>query len=204
MQHQPDDRTRWNARHAQRAAEGPAAPSVAVLSLASHLPQRGRALDLAGGTGRHALWLVQRGLDVTLLDVSDVALEVASEHAARRSVSLSTLRWDLSTGMPGGGPWDVVLCVNFLDRAVYSQLGAKLAPGGCAIVVHPTRTNLERHARPSSRYLLEPGELPGLMGELSIAVHREGWLDGEHHLAAVVASASGSPRRRGRRVPRGS
>jgi ubiquinone/menaquinone biosynthesis C-methylase UbiE len=46
------------------------------------LPRRGRALDVAGGTGRHALWLARRGLDTTLADVPQVALEKAAAAAS--------------------------------------------------------------------------------------------------------------------------
>ncbi|HEX9052362.1 MAG TPA: methyltransferase domain-containing protein, partial [Anaeromyxobacter sp.] len=73
------DRERWNARYAEEA-ETPA-PSPFLLSLDDVLPRRGRALDVAGGSGRNALWLARRGLDVTLADVSDVALARAARAA---------------------------------------------------------------------------------------------------------------------------
>jgi tellurite methyltransferase len=69
------DRERWNARYREEAAIPP--PSPFLVGLDALLPRTGRALDVAGGPGRHALWLARRGLDVTLADVSDVALEVA-------------------------------------------------------------------------------------------------------------------------------
>ena len=65
------DRERWNARYLEEAETPP--PSPFLLALDGVLPRRGRALDVAGGSGRNALWLARRGLDVTLADVSDVA-----------------------------------------------------------------------------------------------------------------------------------
>ena len=54
------DRRRWDARY--RAHElGLRQPSGSLVALADLMPQGGRALDVAGGTGRHALWLARRG-----------------------------------------------------------------------------------------------------------------------------------------------
>ena len=61
-----------------------------LLDVAEQLPMKGRALDVAGGTGRHARWLAQRGLRVTLCDISPVALAAArgSATAARLDVEI--------------------------------------------------------------------------------------------------------------------
>ena len=76
------DRRTWDARY--RAHEpGLRQPSSSLLAVADLMPLGGRALDVAGGTGRHALWLARRGLDVTLADLSGVALELARREAAR-------------------------------------------------------------------------------------------------------------------------
>src|SRR5687767_3623974 len=55
------ERTKWNARYAEQGASRE--PSRLVTELADRLPRSGRALDIAGGGGRHAVWLAARGLD---------------------------------------------------------------------------------------------------------------------------------------------
>ena len=61
------DRTKWNDRYSRRATRLPLdEPAEFLVSLVDQLPATGRALDVAGGTGRNAIWLAQRGLDVTL------------------------------------------------------------------------------------------------------------------------------------------
>jgi hypothetical protein len=50
-----------------------------------------------------------------------------------------------------------------------------------------TRRNLERHAKPSARFLLETNELLGLVAPLEVEVFREGWLD-DRCVARVLAS----------------
>src|SRR5688572_2866920 len=58
------ERERWDARY--REGAGATEPSAFIMSLDDVLPKSGRALDLAGGRGRHAIWLARRGMDVTV------------------------------------------------------------------------------------------------------------------------------------------
>ncbi|GGI04481.1 class I SAM-dependent methyltransferase [Egicoccus halophilus] len=183
-----DARRRWNVRHAARDA--PAAPAAFVVDRASHLPTSGRALDLAGGTGRHAVWLARRGLDTILVDVSDEACRRARHAAAAAGVALEVHRADLSVDGPPDGPWDVVLSSDFLDRAVWAEAAGRLAPGGVLLVCQPTVTNLERHDRPSRRWLLEDGELGRLAAswpDLEVLEISEGWRSRGRHEAWLVA-----------------
>ncbi len=179
------DRERWNARYQEQ--EAPSAPSPFLLGLDALLPRRGRALDLAGGAGRHALWLARRGLDVTLADVSDVALARASERARAEGLPLRTVALDLDAAPPPAGPWDLLVVTYFLHRPLLASLPALLAPGGLLVVAHATRTNLERHPRPGPDHVLEDGELPGLVRGLELLRSEEGWLESGRHEARLVA-----------------
>jgi len=89
------DSSDWDKRHAERAASGPHEPSRILVAEADDLPP-GRALDLACGTGRHAVWLAERGWRVTGVDFSEVALELARTHAAERGVALDAFRQELA------------------------------------------------------------------------------------------------------------
>lgn len=179
------DREKWNARYLEE--DVPADPSPFLTTLDALLPRRGRALDVGGGAGRNALWLAARGLDVTLADVSDVALERAALAARSQGLALSTLRVDLEASPLPRGPWDLVLCTYFLHRPLFAAFARELAPGGWLVVAHATRTNLERHARPGPAHVLEDGELPALVPGLEVVRYEEGWLESGRHEARVVA-----------------
>lgn len=180
------DRDKWNAKY--RDATELSAPSPFLLSVAGELPRSGRALDVAGGTGRHALWLARHGLEVTLADVSDVALESAARHASASALRLNTLQADLETdGLPPG-PWDVVACFYFLHRPLFTSFASALAPGGWLVFAHPTRRNLERHPRPGPAHLLEDGELPSLVTGLQVVRYEEGWTESGRHEARLLAT----------------
>lgn len=180
-----DDRQRWNDRY--RQAPAAREPSEFLCSLADRLPMTGRALDLAGGQGHDARWLARRGLDVTLVDVSDVALEQAEALARDAGVPLKTRQLDLETEALPPGPFDLVVCLNYLWRPLFAALPSVLAPGGLFVFAQPTRSNLQRHPHPSARFLLEDGELPAMLMGLQSLSFTEGWTDTGRHEARVLA-----------------
>lgn len=179
------DRTRWNDRHRARPLD-PGAPDPFVLSVADQLPTAGRALDLAGGRGRHAIWLARRGLDVTLADISEVAIERALASAREAGVALRGVQVDLALQPPPAGPWDVIVCVLYLDRPLLAGISGLLAPEGRFIFVQPTRTNLQRHPH-APRFVLEPGEVAALLPGLRLLIHDESWDARGQHEARVLA-----------------
>jgi len=134
------------------------------------------------------VWLAERGLDVTLADVSEAGLALAHVLAAARGVTLSTVQVDLEAALPPPGPWDVVVISHFLHRPLLATIDEILAPGGLLVAVHPTRSNLERHPKPSARFILEDGELQTLLPPgLRIERYEEGWTEaGVHHARAVA------------------
>ncbi|AFE05261.1 thiopurine S-methyltransferase [Corallococcus coralloides DSM 2259] len=180
-----EDRQRWNDKYQQAPATRE--PSGFLRSLESQLPRKGRALDVAGGAGHDACWLARRGLDVTLVDISDVALAQAETLARDAGVSLTRLRLDLETDALPPGPFDLVVCLNYLWRPLLAAVPKLLAPGGLFVFAQPTRRNLQRHPHPSARFLLEEGELPTLLPELQSLSFTEDWTDTGRHEARLLA-----------------
>ena len=180
------DRQKWN--HKYLASTGPATQaSLLITALEPHLPETGRALDIAGGAGRHAIWLARRGLQVTLVDVAQAGLEIAQQRAAETGVALTILELDLEQIAFPSGPWDLILSAHYLQRSLFPIYPAHLKPGGILVCLQPTITNLQRHSKPSARFLLQPEELPALVPDLEILHYREGWLEGNRHEAILLA-----------------
>lgn len=179
------DRDRWNERY-RGAPETEGAPA-AVLDVLHRLPTSGRALDVAGGAGGAACELAARGLDTTLVDVSDRALELANRHADQREVTIAALRLDLAHEPFPPGPWDVICCIHYLQRSLFPAMVEALSPGGFLVVAIATRANLERHERPSACFLLDGGELPTLVEGLEIVRYVEGWNEAGRHDAELLA-----------------
>ncbi len=107
----------------------------------------GRALDLACGEGRNALWLAERGWQVTGVDFSPVGLAKARRLAVVRRVDVSWLRADVLEWNPPQTAFDLVI-VMYLQlpadarRRVLSRAARALTPGGTLLVVGHDSTNL--------------------------------------------------------------
>lgn len=184
------DRERWNAKWRERAGE--LETQAPVLSEhAPLLPSRGKALDIAGGAGRNAIWLARRGLDVTVVDISDVALAKAERRATATGLAgrMRFLRADLDGELPLAPLFDLVLVFHYLNRARRDDFAGLLVDGGVLVAAQPTVTNLERHASPRRDFLVEPGELESWARELGMEIlaTREGWTDEGRHEALVIA-----------------
>jgi hypothetical protein len=179
------DREHWDGRHREASHSGGPAPEW-LAEAARDWPDGARALDVAAGRGRIALWLAARGLRVLAADVSPVGLAQAADSARVAGLPLETLEIDLERAPLPRGPFDVITCFHYLQRDLFPALIERLAPGGWLCVEIATVGNLERHAHPSRRFLLEAGELPGLCAPLRLVHSAEGWFD-ERCVARAIA-----------------
>jgi SAM-dependent methyltransferase len=165
--------------------------------LADHralLPSGGTALDVACGSGRHALWLAEQGFTVTALDRDAGALAHLESDAAARGVAVSARVVDLESGPVdlGAEVYDVIVAVHYLHRPLFAALRAALRPGG--VLVYETFTTAQAaRGRPTNpAFLLEPGELRRLVAPLEILAAREGDFEGRM-IASVVARLATTP-----------
>jgi SAM-dependent methyltransferase len=181
-----EDRSKWDARY--REGGRPGEPSPYLRSLDAALPRTGRALDVAGGDGRNALWLARRGLAVTIADVSAVGLERARARAEADGLTIETVCVDLETEPLPPGPWDLVVCILYLQRSLFPVFASVLAPGGLLAFLQPTARNLERHPKPPRAFLLGDGEIATLLpADLEVVSLTEGWTEDGHHEARLLA-----------------
>lgn len=187
------ERIKWDARY-REGSHTVAEPSRALLAiealLLASVSATGRplrALDVGGGAGRHALWLARKGFEVTVADVSEVGLAIARDRARAEGIAIHTTALDLESEPLPEGPWDLVLVSHFLHRPLFGAFPGALAEGGVLVVLHPTRTNLERFDKPGAAFLLDDGELPSLARGLTIVRYDEGWLEEGRHEARLVA-----------------
>ena len=169
-----DDRVHWD-RVFREGGHADSGPPDWLAELDAELPRAGRALDVASGAGRLALFWATRGLDTLAVDISVEGLGRASEAAARADLHLSTRALDLEREPIEEGPFAAISCFHYLQRDLFPLLAARLAPGGVLAAEIATVRNLERNMKPSRRFLLEPNELLRLCAPLEIVCYREGW-----------------------------
>jgi tellurite methyltransferase len=180
------DRDRWNDKWAV-AGVGTGHGSKLFDLLEPWLPESGRLLDIAGGGSSDSLEFARRGFDVTVCDVSDVGLIQARQRAMAEDLVITTVEVDLETEPLPAGPWDVITVANYLQRDLFPAMIERLAPGAILGVVIATTTNLERNKKPTAPFLLDPGELAGLVEGLGILHHTETWRENGRHESHLVA-----------------
>lgn len=168
------DRERWDRIH-REGGHTDGGPPTWLEELDAELPRAGRALDVASGAGRLALFWAKRGLETLAIDVSGEGLARAREAAARAGLPLATRALDLEHDPLPDGPFAAISCFHYLQRDLFPKLVERLAPGGVLACEIATVRNLERNAKPSRRFLLEPNELLRLCAPLEIVAYREGW-----------------------------
>jgi tellurite methyltransferase len=120
-----------------------------------------RALDLACGAGRHALFLAARGFRVTAVDASRVGVELTRERARERGLAVDARVADIERGEFEIEPsaYDLVCDFYYLQRDLFPALREGVRPGGLFVAaIH--LTDEDPDARPMNPdYLLHPGEL---------------------------------------------
>jgi SAM-dependent methyltransferase len=130
--------TDWDARYREQGWAFGTEPNDFLREQAEQLPP-GRVLCLAEGQGRNAVWLAQRGHDVTAVDQSAVGLEGAKQLAAERGVTITTVRADLDAYTIEPGAWQGIVSIyahvaGDLRARVHAQVERGLAPGGVFVL----------------------------------------------------------------------
>jgi len=177
-----DERERWNQKY--REAPGawltpdPFLPRVFSEHILPLFPHGGNALDLAGGAGRHAIWLAQQDWKVTLIDISEAGVEQARQNAGPLASHMHFVVDDLShfkasqTQFEAG--FEVVMAFFYLEREIFSEMIKAVRPGGLLVYKTLTLAQLKLPGGPKDpAHLLEPGELLRLADGLRVLHYRE-------------------------------
>lgn len=112
-------------------------PSQLVVKIANTL-KPGRALDVAMGQGRNAIWLAKQGWDVSGYDLSGEAIRQAQSGASAAGVTLKTQQCSHDEYDYGQAQWDlIVMSFAFTamnDQAFMQKVHDSLKPGGVLLV----------------------------------------------------------------------
>jgi tellurite methyltransferase len=172
------ERTAWDRRYRegthQSLTPDPLLVSAYDEFVAPGLAQPGQCLDLAGGVGRHAIFLAERGWDVTLLDISAAALEIAKSESGKHGLHIVAEQADLAETPLPTATFDLILNFFYLERTLFSRMAAALNPGGLLIFKTYTREQLRLGGGPTHpMHLLESNELLRAFSGLRILHYHE-------------------------------
>lgn len=139
----------WDRKFREETREDGPAPLPFVVEMVQGLPP-GDALDLACGSGRHAIWLAQRGWSVTAVDGSAAGIEILKKRSD--GLSIKALVADLEKHEHSIVPaaWDLIVISLYLQRDLFESAKLGLKPGGLLIAITLLGTG---------RHRLQAGEL---------------------------------------------
>lgn len=183
------DRVRWESRYAGPAPDRSGPPSA---FLQEHLVQleRGPALDVACGSGRHALHLARHGFAVDAIDIANAGLRRIQQAARAAHLSVRLVQADLDHFPLPRDHYALALNVRYLSRPLLPHLKRCVRPSGVVLFETFTREQA-RIGHPSNpAYLLAPGELREAFADFEILAYAERLFDTESepaHLARLLA-----------------
>ena len=150
----------WNERYRSRE-ELDHEPASLLVTAALSLPP-GRALDLACGAGRNAVWLAERGWEVVAIDGASEAIRIVREQ----DPGIDARVLDLETGDPlpfDDETFDLVAILFFLHPSLFAEAKRLVRRGGIVVAA----------ARMSGTFAIAPGEIGAHFEGFEIIHERE-------------------------------
>ena len=154
---------RWDARYGRAESYVYGSEPVDFLKeqMQTLAHRKGRALCLAVGEGRNAVYLAQQGFDVVAVDISAVGLEKCRGLARRRGVAVETVAADLTTYDLGLERYDLITDFYYHQPDLFPKVIAALKPGGLFILQNFSidQPATGRFGPKDPAYLARPNEL---------------------------------------------
>ena len=178
----------WDTKYSIGEYISAKGPSKLLIEL-FHLLPRGKALDVACGEGRNAIFLAKNGYDVDAIDISGVAVERGRSTAEQDNVKVNFMQADLENYQIPEETYNVIINFNYLQRTLAPTIKRGLKRGG--VLIFETFTLEQQGIGPpkNPEFLLKPNELLKLFEGLHIFFYREGIFEEERKKA--IASLAG-------------
>jgi hypothetical protein len=133
----------------------------------------GGVLDLAGGIGRYALWLASRGWRVSVVDISEVAINRLRQTALQLDLPPDLFAMAATEYQFEPAQFDLIVLFYHLDRALCEKIVSSLKPGGVLICKTSLRWDSDERSTSPGPNSLERNEILSLVPDLSVMYHRE-------------------------------
>jgi 2-polyprenyl-3-methyl-5-hydroxy-6-metoxy-1,4-benzoquinol methylase len=169
------DQKRWDERFKGKGFAFGKEPNPFLKKHIRLLP-KGKALDIATGEGRNAVFLAQQGFDVDAVDISGAGLKKAQKLAREIGVKIHTSFADLNTYQIEKEKYDLIANFYFLRRSLIPQIKNGLRKRGWVIfeTYILEQRNIGTEGPKDPKYFLKPNELLRLFKDFHILYYREG------------------------------
>lgn len=198
------DQDKWNQRYREGAYALRKHPSALLeewlpkLKITEAHP---RAIDVACGTGRNAIYLARRGWHVDAVDIAQVALEYLSQTATAEDLPISCIQMDLEyawrrpTKLFTADRYDLAIMIRYTNMPLVDTLKDVLKAGGYLIIEEHLVTEADVIGPQNQEYRMRPGVLRDAATGLDIIWYREGVVTDSDGRPAALAQLIARARR---------
>lgn len=182
------DRTHWDSLYTKNTGYVFGKEPAEILKEQVDILPVGRALDIAMGEGRNAVFLAKKGFVVDGVDLSEVALRKAKRLARENNVDITTINADLNHYTIKPDTYEVIVNIDFLLRSLVPEIRKGLKRGGVVVFETLTVDQLKNPKGQGIRrdWLLDKGELKEFFKDYQVLFYAE-TNDGENAKASIVA-----------------
>ena len=188
------DRDKWDKRYRGGSYKARTHPTELLAEWLPRLP-RGRALDVACGAGRNALYLAEAGYEVDAIDISSVALDRLRETAQARGLEVTCIEADLESAELPDQRYDLIVMARYTNASLIPPLIGLLRDGGHFLCEVHLATDHDVIGPSDPAFRMAPNELLKLAAELRVLFYREAIVedpDGRQSALAQLVACRGS------------
>lgn len=178
------DQLKWNERYCNPKSYAPNHARQLLVEHIDLIPPNGTVVDFAMGTGNNAGFLIDRGVSVLGIDISNIAVQAAK----KKHPKLSAVIADLPAFYLPDNYFDAILNFYYLERTLWKEFPRILKPGGILFFETLTRSMQSIKPEISAPYLLDKEELLNSFSGWEILYYKEGWTTSDHGKQKSIAS----------------
>lgn len=166
-----EDRDKWNQRYADNSYR----KTNPVSLLSDWLPRLrvGRALDVACGAGRNAMFLAEAGFEVDAIDISTEGLQQLAQKAAAANLDIRCIEHDLDQPYAFAQDYDLIVVLWYVNLPLITQLCDCLAPGGYLLCEEHLRCDEDVIGPGNPAFRVAPGALRQAVAALELSLYEE-------------------------------
>lgn len=184
-----EDREIWNERYNTEEYLFGKEPNQFLKEHISILP-RGKALDIAMGEGKDAVFLAKHGYEVDGCDISEVAIKKAYKLAEENNVKINALVVDMEKYEIPESKYDLITCFYYLQRSLIPRIKKGLKVGGMIVFETYTVDNPKLgfpYGPKNEAFLLKHNELLDFFRDFRVLYYREGVVNSQKAVASLIA-----------------
>lgn len=170
-----DTKSQWDQRYSRRTYVYGKLPAKFLAENFDYLAGFNTILDMGMGEGRNAVFLAQKGHQVTGIDISSVAIKKARKLAKENSVRINTIVGTLTKYAIAPESYDAIICFYYVDRELARKIYSWLKPGGVLIYEAHTLNEFNRltSKKENKEYYLKPQELLNMFPKMKVLKYEE-------------------------------